>query len=192
VQRDRVNVIKIREGNWCPDHFRDRSECYDRSRRAQTKTYLRPDASIAEADIEINAVQFQWTSENLQRVFTHEIGHALGLDHNCVASSLDKRHDHLGAKVPNCRGAEQTLQTSLMYDDPNQAPSSPPLKPARDEEAFLRAVYPEHEWLSVPRTAACQFSAASARTPAFPLIFFLICGLWSARRALRDVETCRA
>lgn len=64
---------------------------------------------IAEADVLLNAEDFDWAELSLTTVLTHELGHALGLNHPCEDGGAD------GA--PNCAKATELETSSVMYPD---------------------------------------------------------------------------
>ena len=50
---------------------------------------------------------------------THEIGHLIGLDHNCYDAAANPRgrpNDHLGNPAPNCDGASAAIRAATMYN----------------------------------------------------------------------------
>ena len=95
AERDGVNLISFLEDKWCRAG-RWRNGCYPSDELAVTTVYLNPPrdtgktAVIAEVDIEINAVDFDWFGDspgkrvpptNLAGLLSHEFGHAFGLPH---------------------------------------------------------------------------------------------------------------
>ena len=76
-----------------------------------------PFAAIAEADIEINAVDHRFAAEgalttaraglhDLEAILTHEIGHALGLAHPCDDGRAPSGVvDHTGSPPSRCSAA---------------------------------------------------------------------------------------
>ena len=50
---------------------------------------------------------------------THELGHLIGLDHNCYDPAANPRgrpDDHEGNPVPNCDGADAHIRAATMYN----------------------------------------------------------------------------
>ncbi len=98
VRQDGSSVVVLQSARWCSPEAREQADCYDKRRSAITHLYpvdapgSARDGEIAEADIEINAVDFQWTEKRtdgvppLRAVLAHELGHVLGLDHPCVST----------------------------------------------------------------------------------------------------------
>jgi hypothetical protein len=107
--------------------FRRDSWAYDPQALAITTVFARQsDGVIVDGDLELNAVTFVWgdlaagasgaRTWDLQNTLTHELGHLLGLDHNCrfpgdVRALLDDR----GAPVPECASAPPEIRESTMY-----------------------------------------------------------------------------
>jgi len=114
--------------------FRPLVWAYEPSAVAITTVFARQDTGlILDADIEVNATRFRWgdlvagaaaPDVDLQNTLTHEFGHLLGLDHNCLlAGSFGRpRVDDKGAPVPECQNAppavrEATLFPAIVPDD---------------------------------------------------------------------------
>jgi MYXO-CTERM domain-containing protein len=88
--------------------------------------------NIHDGDIEVNTENAVWTDlvlhpapgkQDLQNALTHEMGHLIGLDHNCYAPSIDaatglpvpRQTDNTGALVPLCAEADAVVRSSTMY-----------------------------------------------------------------------------
>lgn len=82
--------------------------------------------TIVDADIEVNAQYDFWTDlvthpsvgkQDLQNALTHEMGHLIGLDHNCYTPGSDPVHmvDNTGALVPDCSNAPDDIINDVMY-----------------------------------------------------------------------------
>jgi hypothetical protein len=108
--------------------------------------------TIVDADIEVNAQYDFWTDlvthpatgkQDLQNALTHEMGHLIGLDHNCYTPGSDPVHmvDNTGVLVPSCLGADADVQNDVMYTkaDPGDT-SKRTLKP--DDIQAVLDIYP--------------------------------------------------
>jgi hypothetical protein len=82
------------------------------------------DGVIIDADIEINAEHFQFSTtdeakkHDLQNCITHELGHVLGLDHPCYIEVAPSPlpSEHTGVKIPDCRAVlSKEVQQRTMF-----------------------------------------------------------------------------
>jgi MYXO-CTERM domain-containing protein len=138
VAADGHNRIITRTGAWCRDPV-DMTKCYDSSQVAITTVFSRShpgaldDGQILEADVELNDTGYQWAvipdgdfsgrdyanAYDLRSALTHELGHFLGLAHDCVMPGDPIRVDDSGHVSPDCSDLPSdeaaTLLASTMY-----------------------------------------------------------------------------
>ena len=143
--RDGFSTVVLRRRRWCPESAHEDGECYDKSRAGFTTLYPndaegRRYADLREADMEINGVDFAWSLEgekadttSLRALVVHELGHVLGLDHPCEASTRAG-----GAKRP-CDSPP--VRASIMYPLPIEDGRAAVLEPGRAERDTLCALY---------------------------------------------------
>jgi hypothetical protein len=133
--RDGISTVHVRKDRWCrPATATEPELCYPPEAAAVTRlTYVdsrgeADDGKILEADMELNAVNFELLSPgapppvtakrvlDLASVVTHEAGHVLGLAHDC-ASGTDFPVDEVGQPVPSCEAAApgSSLALATMY-----------------------------------------------------------------------------
>ncbi|MBC8131441.1 MAG: hypothetical protein H7X95_00560 [Deltaproteobacteria bacterium] len=131
--RDGKNRIIMRVGHWCRDPVALKF-CHDEAAVAVTTLFSRrqplspKDGEILEADIELNAVdQFEWgiipegpisgrdfaNIYDVASVLTHEMGHFIGLDHNCLPPKADPLVDDQDRPVPSCFDLPSDKQASI-------------------------------------------------------------------------------
>lgn len=134
VDRDRRNRLVIRTDRWCSSD----DDCHDPSAVALTSQFylVAPgepqDGRIVESDIEINAVHHQWAvipepsadggsrmsgRLDLTSAITHEVGHLIGLAHNCTLFMEEPAGtaDDAGNPVLACAEADPALEEATMY-----------------------------------------------------------------------------
>lgn len=114
---DGVNTIHFRDGGWThsPDAVGVTRVLYVDEPSSPR------DGEILEVDMDINAAGFTLATDgranaiDLQAAVTHEVGHALGLDHNCGVENGAWPSDRDGTPVPSCESVSTDLANATMY-----------------------------------------------------------------------------
>jgi hypothetical protein len=165
VGNDGQNVIVFRQGTWCrePTPVNDAGvaepACYPSSALAVTTVVKNSKTGeILDTDIEFNAVNYSWgdfeaqpdladgRTADFQNALTHELGHVIGLDHNCYAPAdgQPRRADNNGVPEVNCYGnpslpdavANATMYPSVQLSDTLRRALSP------DDSQGVCDIYP--------------------------------------------------
>jgi hypothetical protein len=140
---DGVNAIIFRTNGYCQSG--GKSIC-DPLSMAITWLHYGNDGRLYEADIEVNGEAYLWNDSatamfDLQTGLTHEMGHVLGLDHNCYEGmGLPRPVDDMGVPVAVCEPATADLRASIMY--PIDSPSAARRGLATDDVRGICAFYP--------------------------------------------------
>ena len=126
---DDHDTVHLRTDHWCPPGG---GACFaPDAASVTTLTYVDDpsdpdDGKILGADVELNAVDFELLvpgataattkpALDLQSVVTHELGHVLGLAHDCGTGQEPWPTDELGRRVPACAAAAPAVTTATMY-----------------------------------------------------------------------------
>jgi hypothetical protein len=99
--------------------------------------------SIVEADIFLNAQDYEWTVEaasdasvkSLSPILLHEVGHVLGLSHPCAPGAGVDCGDACGDALAECTADEQGVVMNPVYDVSRTTLSA-------DDAAGICALYP--------------------------------------------------
>ena len=172
---------------------------------ADTAITTKKDGRILDVDIQINAFHFGFANLDpgsdpgdsridLQAAMTHEFGHLLGLGHTCFApggSDPEPPIDDLGNLVPDCGGAPNEVEATVMFAIVNAGDTRKRTLTA-DDAAGVCAIYPEAD---SPRVCAldlpddgCGCAAGGVRGGAFALALAMLALVTTgrARRGRRE------
>ena len=129
-------AVVFRETTWC--RILDDGSCstkaediatYDSSALMLTTATVNPHTGgMVQAGIEVNAVDHAWAdlvahpartdAVDLQNGLTHELGHFIGLDHNCAPDGdAHPPLDDTGRPAPDCLGAPLAITEATMFPD---------------------------------------------------------------------------
>jgi hypothetical protein len=165
VGNDGKNVVVFRQRTWCrePPPVNNAGvvepACYPASALAVTTVVKNSKTGeILDTDVEFNAVHYSWgdlqrypeltdgRTADFQYALTHELGHVIGLDHNCYAPAdgQTRRLDNAGAPEVDCYGnpelpasvANATMYPSVDLSDNRRRILSP------DDQLGACAIYP--------------------------------------------------
>ena len=110
---------------------------------------------IRDADIEVNAVHFNWADlvlhpnlrgdgqsfHDLQNAVTHEMGHLIGLDHTCYLPAGRRRSTTRGNPIPDCATRRPTCSRRRCSRRPSPATSTSATLAPDDQQAVCD-IYP--------------------------------------------------
>lgn len=181
VGYDGTNVILWRLPGFCddPSHQND-DVCTSPNAAAVTTVFYvdKPgdarDGELLEADMEINAVDFQFGDDgssdkiDLGNTLTHELGHVLGLDHTCYTlPGSAPPTDSTGKPVPRCfpltaLPPSVTQATMFNFESPGETDKR---APTQEETAGICSIYAGHHPLACTSGGGCSIAPAARAVP---------------------------
>jgi MYXO-CTERM domain-containing protein len=212
VGHDGRNVIVFRQDTWCrqPPPLDDAGNpepgCYSANALAVTSIFKNKNSGeIVDADIEFNAVFYSWgdlvgqpalattSTADFQNALTHELGHVIGLDHNCYTASdgQPRRSDNTGALAMDCYGSvpppvavlEATMYPSVSLGDTTRRDLSP------DDELGVSEIYPHRHEVCPSPEGGCRVAPATPGPRSWPktvaltgMALLASLALWRRRR----------
>lgn len=195
TSKDRANRIMFRRDRWARVPADPDEPAYASNALAiASVTAVRSTGEIVDADIEINAVDFNWgdlvargttlaKQSDFQNTLTHELGHLIGLEHTCYGGGPRPQPlDHRGELVPSCRDGPlnpeivaATMFASVNKEDTTRRDLAP------DDIEAVCAVYPAENarMCSGPRIngeddGGCALDPRGARNGAPPALLALV------------------
>ena len=156
AERDQQNTMVTRTRAWCPDGAARHNGCYDTRLQARTTLRFLPgppregERAIAEADLEINAVDYRWSTGlddrrdeglvNLRSVLVHEFGHVFGLAHDCGIGKAFIDAETRSRRLPTC--TETRDLSTAMFAGPGEEGRALVFAPVEVERRALCELYP--------------------------------------------------
>ncbi|MFE8605700.1 matrixin family metalloprotease [Archangium violaceum] len=127
------NILVLRDRACTPQDSSESEDCWRYAAETlglTTVTFQLRSGEILDADVELNAVAFASPSEagDLQGTVTHELGHALGLDH-----SEDARSTMYPMSTPHQRLIDEGSRLAMCTIYPRGAPAVQCVTPEPDE-----------------------------------------------------------
>ena len=180
ARNDGINAVVFRTTSWCQMSNGTCTLNYDPAAvSVSTVTAVTSTGQIVDADVEINAVDFNWADlvaapqstgdQDLQNGLTEAFGHLIGLDAPCYQSSPGGTRplDNSGQPVVDCDQASAAVQAETMF--PAWPPGDTEKRTlAPDDQAAVCGIYPV---ATNPRscqvgagTCSCTTGDASAPT----------------------------
>ena len=189
VEADGVNAVILRASNYC--NSRTGAPTCDPLSLAVTWLYYTDspgtadDGQLYETDIQINAEAYDWgltpdaRTMDLQSALTHELGHALGLDHNCYQSGfgLPRPVDDQGNPALNCEAVTGAVAAATMNPEGDYATTRGRML-SDDDTGGLCAIYPAGTSPScqgalTPSGCSCAVTAAPGSAASSIAVGFL-------------------
>ena len=198
---DHANRLIFRADVWAKNGKDDVLHRYDSRSLAVTNLSVKKpvgggrEGEIVDADIELNAVNFNWSAidqgasegrgrlPNLQTTITHEIGHLLGLGHTCDDGSALRPMESDGTRAPRCIGGDtsriERAKSTLMYPEPLRGDGEIRDRLSPDEVRVACEIYPVG-------CGGCRVQEARAGVAAIAAVAF-----FAAFSAVRFRNRCR-
>jgi len=197
---DGTNLVIWRLPGFCdvPSHHQD-DVCTARNAAAVTTVFFidKPgsarDGELLEADVELNAVDFNFSDQgvpdrvDLVNTITHEFGHVLGLDHTCyTVPGSAPAIDSTGAAVPSCfplsaLPAEATQATMFNFETPGEIDKR---APTTAETEGVCAIYAGHSTIC-HGSEGCSIAPATHAVSLALTLLVVAALLWARRRGRR-------
>ncbi len=154
AKNDGINAVVFRTTSWCQMTNGVCTFNYDASAvSVTTVTAISSTGQIIDADVEVNAVDFNWADlvaepqstgdQDLQNDLTEGFGHVIGLDSPCYQSSPGGTRplDNSGQPAVDCAQASAAVQAETMF--PAWPPGDTQKRTlAPDDQAALCGIYP--------------------------------------------------